>query len=1021
MLSHQVLTRKSIGALASYYGDGADDYYAKEGESMEWQGEGAKALGLSGEIHQQRFKELLAGEISPGVKIIRTDTRKDSKERIGIDLTFSAPKSVSLQALIGGDAAIIKAHDKAVTKAIELAEQRAQARRKEGGITMVEDTGNLVVAKFRHETSREKDPQLHTHAVVLNMTQRQDGQWRALKNDEIIKTTKYLGAMYRAELASELAKQGYHIRHERDGMFELGHISREQLEGFSQRSAQIEERLATQGKTRETASTAEKQAAAMETRSPKTGAERDDLFKDWKNRAKELGIDFKSREWAGSGEKGPHTERNSAPAPAEIAAELAAKRAVRFAVNHLTERQAVMSESNLINTAVKHGMAGSTMKDVESELKRQIETGYLVQEKPMYRPAENVVAGDRGQTREAWIGELEAKGLPVHAARERVDTAINRKSLIETEPQYTTQTALEREKRIHSIERDGRGAMQPVMSSDIAKVILDGTNLNAGQRSAAELITTTANRVIGVQGFAGTGKSHMLDTAKQMVESNGYEVRALAPYGSQVKALRELGVESNTLASFLKAKDKNITERTVLVVDEAGVVPTRQMDQLLKIAEKAGARVVLMGDTAQTKAIEAGRPFDQLQHAGMTTARMEEIQRQKDPKLKEAVELSARGKAAESLEKISSVVQIEEKHPRRQAIADEYVALSPSQREQAIIVSGTNEARRDINKAVREGIGTLGKGLEVDTLTRTDTTQAERKYSKYFNIGDVIQPEVDYKKTGLKRGELYSIEDTGPGNHLTLKDAAGELVTINPMQHAKLSVYQPEKAELAPGDKVRITRNDAALDVANGDRFTVERVTKDAVTLRSEHRSIELPTDKPLHLDHAYATTVHSAQGLTADRVIIDADSKSKTTAKDVYYVAISRARFDAKIFTDNVEALPKAISRENVKHAALDLSYKLHRSPNEKARMQELKDQAKQPREIVSIKAPKQSSEAKSVDRPGRATGSVESDSEKRARPERTQSANERQIASEGLPHHRPDMDVHKARAQQDRSERSR
>lgn len=450
-------------------------------------------------INLERFQQQLQDEPL-------TFTHKDSKERIGIDLTFSAPKSVSLQALIGGDAAIIKAHDKAVTKAIELAEQRAQARKKENGITMVEDTGNLIVAKFRHETSREKDPQLHTHAVVLNMTQRSDGQWRALKNDEIIKMTKYLGAMYRAELAAELAKQGYNIRHERDGMFELGHISREQLEGFSQRSAQIEERLASQGKTRETATTAEKQAAAMETRSPKTGAEREALFKDWKGRAKDLGIDFKSREWAGVDAKGPHTERNHTPS--EVAADLAAKRAVRFAVNHLTERQSVMTEGNLINTAVKHGMAGATMKDVESEIKRQIESGYLIQQKSMYRPAENALGGDRGQSREAWVAELEAKGMSAGAARERVDTAIQRKSLIETEPQFTTQTALEREKRIHSIERDGRGAMQPVMSADIAKTILEGTNLNAGQRSAAELISTTSNRVIGVQGYAGTrGKS----------------------------------------------------------------------------------------------------------------------------------------------------------------------------------------------------------------------------------------------------------------------------------------------------------------------------------------------------------------------------------------------------------------------------------------------------------------------------------------------------------------------------------
>lgn len=939
MLSHKVMTRQNIGAAASYYGDGADDYYAKEGDSMEWQGEGAKDLGLTGPVDSERFKELLAGEIKPGQQIIRTDTRKDSNARIGIDLTFSAPKSVSLQALVAGDGEIIKAHDRAVAKAIEAAEERAQARRKVDGKTMVENTGNLVVAKFRHETSREKDPQLHTHAVVLNMTKRSDGEWRALKNDEIIKMTKYLGAVYRAELASELAKQGHSIRHERDGMFELGHITRQQLEGFSQRSAQIEERLAKQGLTRETASAAEKQAATMQSRAPKTSAEREAVFRDWQERAKELGIDFKSKEWAGR-ERGPEVSRQSTPG--EFAADVAAQRAVRYAVNHLTERQAVMTESKLIDTAIKHGMAGATLKDIEAEIKRQTERGYLVREQTMYRPAENAVAGDRGQSREAWVAELEAKGMSPAAARERVDTAIERKSLVETEPQYTTQTALEREKRIHSIERDGRGAMQPIMQPEAARATLEGTNLNSGQRSAAELITTTHDRVVGVQGYAGTGKSHMLDTAKQMIEASGYEVRALAPYGSQVKALRELGVESNTLASFLKAKEKNIGERTVLVVDEAGVVPARQMDQLLKLAEKAGARVVLMGDTAQTKAIEAGRPFDQLQAAGMATAKMDEIQRQKDPLLKEAVELSARGKAAESLSKISSIVEVENDKERRLTVAKDYVSMTPTEREKTIIVSGTNEARREINQAVREGIGTLNKGIEFDTLIRRDTTQAERRFSKYYHVGDVIQPERDYPKSGLKRGEIYKVEDTGPGNRLVLSTEAGERLAINPMQHKQLSVYQPERAELAPGDKVRITRNDARLDVANGDRFTVERVTNGMVTLRSAHRSIELSTDKPLHVDYAYATTVHSSQGLTADRVLIDAQTKSMTTAKDVYYVAISRARHDARIYTNSVAELPKAISRENVKHAALDLSYKLHRSPVEKARLQELKEQAR-------------------------------------------------------------------------------
>lgn len=936
MLSHKVLTRSDVGRAASYYEDSADDYYSKEGDASEWQGKGAEALGLDGNVSSERFRELLAGEIKPGAEIIRSDTRKDSQSRIGIDLTFSAPKSVSLQALVAGDGAIIRAHDRAVARAVEAAEQRAQARKKVDGKSMVENTGNLVVAKFRHETSRERDPQLHTHAVVLNMTQRSDGQWRALKNDEIIKMTKYLGAVYRAELASELTKLGYNVRHERDGMFELAHISRQQLEAFSQRSAQIEERLAAKGLTRETASPAEKQQATMESRARKVATEREAVFKDWQDRAKDLRIDFDRRDWAGKSSAGPETSKHSTPQ--EFAADVAARRSVRWAVNHITERQSVMTERALLDTAIKHAVGSARLQDIEAEVKRLTERGYLVRESALYRPAENA-GNEPGKTREAWVAELIDKGVDTRIAKERVAVAIGRGSLIETEPRYTTQTALEREQAVLRVEREGRGALPPIISIEAARTHLQDTSLNGGQRSAAELIVTTDNRVIGVQGYAGTGKSHMLDTAKGMIEQQGYEVRALAPYGSQVKALRELGVEANTLASFLKAQDKRIDSRTVLVIDEAGVVPARQMDQVLKIAEKAGARVVLMGDTAQTKAIEAGRPFDQLQAAGMATAKMDEIQRQKDPQLKAAVEHAAKGETKASLDKISSIVEIEQAGDRRAAIAADYMKLTPVEREKSIIVSGTNEARREINQLVREGLATAGKGIQFDTLIRRDTTQAERRFSKYYRVGDVIQPERDYPKSGLKRGELYKIEDTGPGNRLVVTSDKGERLSINPMQHTKLSVYQPERAELAPGDKVRITRNDARLDVANGDRFTVERVTPGEVTLRGGNRSIKLQTDKPLHVDYAYATTVHSSQGLTANRVLIDAQTKSLTTAKDVYYVAISRARNEARIYTDSVRDLPKAIARENVKLAALDLE----RGRRVRAESQRSRDQEQQ------------------------------------------------------------------------------
>ena len=199
-----------------------------------------------------------------------------------------------------------------------------------------------------------------------------------------------------------------------------------------------------------------------------------------------------------------------------------------------------------------------------------------------------------------------------------------------------------------------------------------------------------------------------------------------------------------------------------------------------------------------------------------------------------------------------------------------------------------------------------GRDSEYTTLVRRDTTQAERSFAQNYNVGDLIQAEHDYPHVGMKRGVLYEVVDSGPGNRLRVRDAKGNEVAFSPKQlHRALSVYTPETSELTRGDRVRVTRNDAALDIANGDRFEVIRATPASVTLTDGRRVVELPADRPLHLDHAYATTVHSSQGTTADRVLIDAATHSRTTTKDVYYVAISRARLEARIYTDEVEKLP--------------------------------------------------------------------------------------------------------------------
>lgn len=354
MLSIKVLTRQDVGRAASYYEDGADDYYAKEGEASAWQGKGAEFLGLAGPVDDRRFRELLAGRVGDGPSS-RVHSRRDANARIGIDLTFSAPKSVSLQALIGEDPAIIRAHDLAVERALAVAEERAQARSKLRGKSRVEDTGNLVVAIFRHETSRERDPQLHTHALVLNLTRRRDGEWRALRNDQIVKATKFLGAAYRAELAAELQKAGYSLRHGRDGFFELAHIQREQMEAFSRRAAQIERRLAQGGLTRETATSEQTQLAALATRSPKVSTDRQALFADWRERASAVGVEFGGREHPKDRGSASGLGAGDADDTGAIAAR-AAHEAMRFAVDHLTERQAIVEERELLDIALKHAV-----------------------------------------------------------------------------------------------------------------------------------------------------------------------------------------------------------------------------------------------------------------------------------------------------------------------------------------------------------------------------------------------------------------------------------------------------------------------------------------------------------------------------------------------------------------------------------------------------------------------------------------------------------------------------------------
>jgi conjugative relaxase-like TrwC/TraI family protein len=907
MLSFHAIV--SAGRAAHYF-SAQDDYYSKEAGGV-WLGKGAREMGLAGEVDQASFRALLEGRLPDGRRIRETFKASVAAKRHGWDFTFSAPKSVSMQALVGGDQAVIEAHNKAVRAAVDLMERHVNARKKVGGMSHRERTGNLVAAAFQHELSRAKDPQLHTHVVVMNMTERSDGQWRAISNEELFKNTKLIGAAYRAALARELQLLGYEIRlTDKEGGFELAHIDRAQIEVFSQRSRMIEETLNSRGKTRAEATALEKQVITLATRPKKdrmTDADRRLLMEHWREMSGAAGIDYNG------GERKPGDSAR---------AESAARESLDFAIAHLTERQSVMLDSILMTTAMQHAVGRATHDELRAELAGRIDAEDVIAEVPLYRFADDS-KGSPGKTPAGLVDELLlAKGGPLDAAVREVDEAIRSGRLVAAERRYTTASAWRTEQSILRAEREGRGRLKPSMDAKSADRVASRTDLNRGQREAVRMILTTANRVAGIQGSAGVGKTHLIRTVAKISEGNDIKVLVLAPYANQVERLEAEGLRASTLAKFLASKEKGVDDRTLIVVDEAGLVPTRQMDATLQIAERFASRVVLSGDVQQLKAVEAGRPFAQLQANGMQTAIVDEIQRQKTPDLKLAVKLAAKGRARESLERIDRHVrEVPDDKARYAEIAREYAAMAESQRARTLIVSGTNAARRELNTLIRRELGIEGTGREFETLSRKDLTQAERRNAPSYRIGDYVQPEKDYPRAGLSHGDLYRVAEIETRNRLVLAGEDGKRIEINPRHHAQLSVYEKTRSELAPGDWARITRNSPALDISNGDRMLVLDVTAERVALENEKgRRIELDGAGPLHIEHAYATTVHSAQGLSTDRMMVDLDTRSLTTGKDLYYVAISRARHEATVYTNSRKELPSAISREPVKTAALDI-----------------------------------------------------------------------------------------------------
>jgi len=860
------------------------NYWSRDQQGhSEWQGRLAEQWGLQGGVGSEHFARLSEGQHPhTGEQLVRHQVSRtyegkfgkevtSAEHRAGWDATFSAPKSVSLTALVGGDDRVREAHRESVRAALQELERYTQARI--GNVHAPETTGKFIAATFEHDTARPVDgyaaPQLHTHAVIFNMTERENGfenakQMRALQPHEMFVSQRYATAVYRSELALRLEKLGYELERGKHGQPEVKGYTKEYLDASSPRREQIKDHLREQGIDGAAAA----QIAAHHTRDRKELLSPGEVLQRHRELAAQYGHQA-DRVVAQARQHGQY----QIPEP-----EVQAQRAVTWARDHVFERSAVEDHRAILETALARGMGDTTYADVRRELERRIEAGE-------FREVSHVGAGR----------------------------------------QYTTAAMVRMERVIIGRMQEGnrRDYSDPMLVSSQVRIATEDRHreLNPSQRHAVDEIFLSREKVVGLDGIAGAGKTTTLSVIREGAEAEGYRVEGFAPTSRAAQKLGEAGMETCTLQKHLvRGQQPDTGEKRLYVLDESSLASTRQVHEFLDRLHPSD-RVLLVGDRRQHEAVEAGRPFAQLQDAGMKTMKLEEIVRQKDPELKQVVEQLARGEVQEAMQNLDRqgrVHEIQGHDERIAAIAKEY-AQSP---ENTLVISPDNRSRTEINERVHAELQRSGlvsnEEHRIRTLVpRQALTGADRTWAERYEVGDVLRYSRASKETGIGKGAYAQVKSIdAPNNRLTVELRDGTQRTYDPRRQQGISVFREEIRSLSVGDRMQFTAPASDLKVANRELGTIERIEEDGrLRLKIDGgRMVELDPHEHPHLDHGYAMTSHSSQGQTADRVLIHVDTE--LGAKDLLnsrmaYVAVSRGRYDAQIYTNNTATLGQELSRD--------------------------------------------------------------------------------------------------------------
>lgn len=915
----RIVQNNHASAAKRYFNDGLaqGDYYVpgedgKADEPGRWGGLGAERLGLRGVVDREAFNRLCENWLPDGSGQLTARTR--SNRRVGYDINFHCPKSVSVVHALTGDPAILDAIRTAVHETMSLIEADSHVRVRVGNGNGNRVSGNLIWAEFVHKTTRPvqgiPDPHLHAHCFTFNATfDPVENRWKAVELGYVKKYAGFYEAAFLNRLAGLLAEQGYGVTP--NGRFwELEGVPATVIRKFSRRTAEIENTAARRGIT----DPARKSELGARTRRSKAESRPwEEVKADWQRRFTADEREACGRAKASNGDSSRQKDSKQAdkeqpkdsPDPSLESNGRATRKALDAALAHSFERASVVSEKRLLETASRFAVGKVTLEQLKAGLDR-----------------------------------------PDLIRRE-----------VDGKTFFTTAAVLREEQAMLAFARDGRGTCRP-LNRNVQELISKG--LTPVQHAAGLYVLHSRDRVILVRGVAGSGKMPVMKAAIEKIQAGGHRVMLLTPSASLAKgALLEAGFkEANTVSRFIRNEELQAKAKNgVLWIDEAGLLGTRTLAEVFRVADKHNTRVILSGDTRQHASVERGDALRLLEtHAGLRSAQIQKVREQRG-EYREAVAAFSRGDTARAFGKLDSlgaIHEIKNEDARYAAVASDYLNALRKQKS-ALIVSPTRAEGERVTSAVREQLKAAKRiqkrEHEVETLKSLGLSQFERSQSASYRSGLVIEFHQNAK--GFKAGSRYEVLGKDPFGHVLARK--GLWVEALPLKQSdRFEVFERSTIKLARGDQIRVTRNGHAKSEA----FGLEKL----LSPRTQYKSFNMPIAKALgikrpnrqhrvtnggvyqvagftlggdiklqngfvlskdyaHLTYGYCLSSPASQGRTVDHVIVAQNTEpTKAASTEQFYVSASRGKESVSVFTDDKAALLEAVKRQGRRESATEL-----------------------------------------------------------------------------------------------------